>query len=94
MGAHNQEYAKALGATHTIDHNSLAVVHTLLKLLKPGDLVFDCIGSAASQLPCAEIVAALGGGIVACVLPPVSHTFPNTAIVYGICAIFSISEES
>ncbi|KAH9205533.1 zinc-binding oxidoreductase-like protein CipB [Leptodontidium sp. 2 PMI_412] len=61
-GAHNHNLVKSLGAKHAIDHKSATAVEDVLKLLKRGDLVMDCISSSDTQAKCSEIVHRLGGG--------------------------------
>lgn len=43
-GSHNHDLVKSLGATYVFDHKDPNVVDQILKVLKPGDVVFDSIG--------------------------------------------------
>lgn len=79
-GANNHDFVKSLGATYAFDHNDPDVVEQILKVLKPGDGVLDCIGSAVTQETCAEVVSKLGGGTLAAVLPPAGCEYDNVKI--------------
>jgi NADPH:quinone reductase-like Zn-dependent oxidoreductase len=74
---------KSLGATYAFDHKDHDVIDQILKVLKPGDAVLDCIGSAAAQKPCAEIVSKLGGGKLADLQWPLACEHDNVEIVPG-----------
>jgi NADPH:quinone reductase-like Zn-dependent oxidoreductase len=82
-GVHNHEFVKSLGATYVFDHKDPDVVDQVLKVLKPGDAVFDCIGEGIAQKPCAEIVSKLGGGKLASLLWPLPCEYDNVKIVSG-----------
>jgi Zn-dependent alcohol dehydrogenase len=82
-GANNQDFVKSLGATYAFDHNDPDVVDQILKVLKPGDGVLDCIGSAVTQKACAEVVSKIGGGTLAAVLPPAGCEYDNVKIALG-----------
>lgn len=82
-GARNHDFVKSLGATYAFDHNDADVIDQILKVLKPGDYVFDCIGEGSTQTPCAEIVSKLGGGKLADVLWPLPHEYDNVETVTG-----------
>lgn len=72
----NFEYVKALGASHALDHRDPNVVEEALKVLKPGDYVFDCIASAETIKPCAELLSKIGGGKLPILNPP-EQSFPE-----------------
>lgn len=72
---------KSLGATYAFDHNDRDVVDQILKILKPGDAVLDCIATAATQKSCVQVMSKLGGGTMAAVLPPAGSEDDNVKIV-------------
>ena len=74
---------KSLGATQTLDHNSPTVVADILKVMKKGDLVFDCISSDTTQKVSAEIVHQLGGGTLAVLLSPTPSPYEDVEVVMG-----------
>ena len=78
---HNFDFVKSLGATYAFEHNSPTVVTDILKVLKKGDLVFDCISSATTQATCVEIVHKLGGGKLACLLLPQASAYEDVEVV-------------
>ena len=61
-GNANHEYVKSFGASHIFDHKDPKVMEEILKVLKRGDLVMDCIGSAETQITCGEVLGKIGGG--------------------------------
>lgn len=72
---------KSLGASYAFDHRDADVVDQILKVMKPGDVVFDCIGDAVAQKPCAQILSKLGGGKLADVLWPLENEYGNVEVV-------------
>ncbi|KAJ5084328.1 alcohol dehydrogenase [Penicillium alfredii] len=75
-GSSNHEYVKNLGATHVFDHKEPGVVEKISKVLKPGDVVFDCISSPSTQVACGKILESIGGGKLPVVLLP-REPFPD-----------------
>lgn len=61
----NHALVKQLGATEVFDHNNANTVDNISNLLKPGDLVVDCISSEGTQVICGEILSRIGGGKLA-----------------------------
>lgn len=76
-GTANHDLVKSLGATYAFDHKSPTVIADILKVLKQGDAVFDCISSPDTQKACAELGSKLGGGRVPCLLWPLSTEYDN-----------------
>jgi len=72
----NREYVKSLGATQVFDHNDPNVIDEILKALKPGDLVMDCIGKENTQIACGKILGNIGGGKLPILLYP-QGPFPD-----------------
>lgn len=72
----NREYVKSLGASQVFDHKHSKVIEEILKLVKPGDLVMDCIGSEETQITCGEILGNIGGGKLPILLWP-QGPFPD-----------------
>lgn len=70
---------KSLGASHVFDRKDSNVTQKILKLMKPGDVVFDCAAKEDTQAICTEIVNKLGGGNLPMVLPPLPHKYDNIA---------------
>jgi NADPH:quinone reductase-like Zn-dependent oxidoreductase len=93
-GAQNATYVKDLGATHWFDHKDENVVEQILKVLKPGDVVFDAIGVESSQKAAATIVKRLGGGIFAVSGLPLPTGFDNVKGAFGMfvesCSFWSV----
>jgi NADPH:quinone reductase-like Zn-dependent oxidoreductase len=79
----NFDLVKSLGAAQTFDHSSPTVGADILKVMKKGDLVFDCISSDTTQVTCAEIVHQLGGGKLAVLLPPNPSHYEDVDIAMG-----------
>lgn len=82
-GVHNHDFVKSLGASHRFDQNDKNIVEEVLKVMKPGDVVFDAISIEASQKPCAEIVHRLGGGKLPIVLMPVPTSYDDVEVGFG-----------
>jgi NADPH:quinone reductase-like Zn-dependent oxidoreductase len=80
----NHEYVKSLGASQVFDYKDPNVIETILKTLKPGDLVMDCIGEEATQIACGKILGEIGGGKLPILLWP-QGPFPNN--VQGVLGI-------
>lgn len=76
----NYELVKSLGATHVFDHNDSNVINNILKVLKPGDVVLDCIGYGDCQDQCAEVLSKLGGGKLPTVRWPTPCKFDNVEL--------------
>lgn len=66
----NYELVKSLGATQVFDHRNPDVADEILKILKPGDLIVNCIGTNDTQIVCAEILGKIGGGKLPTLNPP------------------------
>lgn len=81
----NHDYVRSLGATYVFDYSNPDVVQEILKILKPGEPVFDCIGDKECQTVCAEIVSKLGGGKFASSLWPVSTGYEDAKGELGMC---------
>ena len=79
----NFDLVKSLGATQTFDHSSRTVVGDILKVMKKGDLVFDCISSDTTQVTSAEIVHQLGGGKLAVLLSPNPSPYEDVEVAMG-----------
>ncbi|KAJ5408943.1 alcohol dehydrogenase [Penicillium cosmopolitanum] len=58
----NHALVKQLGATDVFDHKDTDTVDKISNLLRPGDLVVDCISSEDTQVKCGEILSRIGGG--------------------------------
>ena len=82
-GAQNHTYVKNLGATDAFDHKEPNVIHDILQVLKPGDVVYDCIGDANTQKACAKIVSELCGGKLPCVQWSMPSEYDNVDISLG-----------
>ena len=82
-GAHNHDLVKGLGAKYVFEHKSPHVVEEVLKVLKEGDLVVDCISSPATQATCMEIVSRLGGGKLPVLRWPEASKYDNVDMVFG-----------
>ncbi|KAN0096659.1 zinc-binding oxidoreductase-like protein CipB [Hyaloscypha variabilis] len=76
----NFDLVKSLGATQAFDHNSPTVGADILKVMKKGDLVFDCISSDTTQVISAEIVHQLGGGKLAVLLSPNTSSYEDVEV--------------
>ncbi|APA08882.1 hypothetical protein sscle_04g036520 [Sclerotinia sclerotiorum 1980 UF-70] len=74
-GAQNHDFVKSIGATHAFDHKSPTVVQDILKVLKKGDSVFDCIGEAFTQKSCGEISHHIDAGKFACLGYPLPNEY-------------------
>ncbi|KAH6679833.1 zinc-binding oxidoreductase-like protein CipB [Halenospora varia] len=79
-GTANHDLVKSLGATYAFDYKSPTVIADILKVLKQGDVVFDCIGSPDAQKACAELASKLGGGKVPCLLWPLPTEYDNVEV--------------
>ncbi|KAH8687917.1 zinc-binding oxidoreductase-like protein CipB [Tricladium varicosporioides] len=66
----NFEYVKSLGATYVFDHKNPNIVNDVLKILKIGDLIVNCIGTKETQVACGEILGKIGGGKLPTLNPP------------------------
>jgi NADPH:quinone reductase-like Zn-dependent oxidoreductase len=82
-GIANHEYVKSLGATYVFDHKDPNVIEEILKVLKPEDLVMDCIGSPETQISCGKILGSIGGGKLPIFLWPVGPFPENVEGVLG-----------
>lgn len=58
----NHDFVRSLGASHIFDHKDPEVINKVLSVLKPDDLVVDCITNEDSRPKCAEILGRIGGG--------------------------------
>ncbi|KIW06957.1 uncharacterized protein PV09_02616 [Verruconis gallopava] len=93
-GASNFEYVRSLGASEAFDHRSPDVVEQIAKVLKHGDCVVDCIGSAETQRACGKLLGDIGGGTLPIVLWP-QATFPSNVqpvLVNGLAPGFTEDE--
>jgi NADPH:quinone reductase-like Zn-dependent oxidoreductase len=79
----NHEYVKSLGATHILNYKDPQVVEQILKVLKPEDLVIDCIGCEETQITCGKILSKLGGGKLA------AANFPQWPLPENVEGVFS-----
>lgn len=82
-GAHNLNYVKNLGAKYAFDYKSSTVVQDILKVLKKGDFVFDCVGEDAAEIGCAEVASKIGGGMIPTVLFPLPNDYGNVHGEWG-----------
>lgn len=82
--ASNSDFVKTLGASDAFNYNDPNVVEKILKVLKKGDCVLDCIGSDETQITCAKILSTIGGGKLPILLWP-SAKFPDN--VQGVLGI-------
>ena len=75
---------KSLGATYAFDHRDPDVVEKILKVLKKGDLVFDCISfSRETQGVCGEILGKIGGGTLPVLRWPIGPFPENVEATLG-----------
>ncbi|KAL2438969.1 Dehydrogenase orsE [Exophiala dermatitidis] len=83
----NFEFCKELGATEVFDYNSPSIVGDLTAALQNHNLAgaYDAIGCRDTQLNTAQVLAQLGGGNMAVVLPP-SDEIPATVNAKGVFA--------
>jgi len=82
--AHNLDFMKNLGATFAFNHKDPNVITNILKIVKAGDVAYDCIGTPETQLACAEILSKIGGGILPTVcLVANAAPFPNVELKTG-----------
>lgn len=79
----NFGYVKRLGASHAFDHNDADAVDEILKMMRRGDLVYDCIATKESQTLSAKIVEQLGGGKLPATLPPAIEAPQNVELIGG-----------
>lgn len=63
--ASNFPLVHSLGARYCFDQKSPTVTEEVMKFMKNGDKVLDCIGSEETQRVCGEVVGAIGGGVLA-----------------------------
>lgn len=82
-GAQNHDLVKSLGAKHVIDYKSPNVIEDILKVLKTGDLVIDCISIPATQVICTEIVHKLGGGTLPALRWPETSKYDDVEMIFG-----------
>jgi NADPH:quinone reductase-like Zn-dependent oxidoreductase len=82
-GIHNHGFVKDLGASYCFDQSDGNIVEEIMKIMKPGDVVFDAISIEASQKPSAEIVHRLGGGKLPVVLMPLPTGHDDVEAVFG-----------
>jgi NADPH:quinone reductase-like Zn-dependent oxidoreductase len=73
----NHKLVKSIGAKYAFDHNDPNVIDSILNVLKPGDVVLDCIGYGNVQQLCARIVSKLGGGKFSTVRWPEAYEYDN-----------------
>ncbi|PKX88369.1 zinc-binding alcohol dehydrogenase family protein [Aspergillus novofumigatus IBT 16806] len=80
--AENHDLVKRLGAKHVFDYKSLTVIEDILKVLKKGDLVMDCISVPTTQVICTEIVHTLGGGKLPALRWPEASKYDDVEIIF------------
>ena len=83
--AHNHDYVRSLGAEYVFDHGEANVIDQILGILKPGDVVFDVMGTEGPQKAAAEVLSRLGGGKLPTVRMPIATGFDNVDNVLGQC---------
>lgn len=79
----NHDLVRGLGAAHVFDYRDPDVLNHILSLLRPGDLVVDCISSESTQTICADILNRIGGGILPVVLPPIEKSPEGVVPIFG-----------
>lgn len=77
----NFELVKSLGATHVFDYKDPDIVVKVARMLKPGESIFDCIASTATQKTASEILSKIGGGKVGCLNPPEGSFADNVELI-------------
>jgi len=82
-GVRNHDYVKNLGASYCFDQKDENIVEEIMKVMKPGDVVFDAISIESSQKASAEIIHRLGGGKLPIVLWPSPTGYDNVETVFG-----------
>jgi D-arabinose 1-dehydrogenase-like Zn-dependent alcohol dehydrogenase len=82
-GVQNHDLVKSLGAKHVFDYKSQTVIEDILKVLKKGDLVMDCISVPTTQVICTEIVHTLGGGKLPALRWPEASKYDDVEIIFG-----------
>lgn len=65
------------------DYNDSSVVDKITSILKPGDLVFDCIGGGDVVAKCAEVLSRLGGGALPTVKYELKQGHENVKVEFG-----------
>ncbi|KAF7166400.1 hypothetical protein CNMCM5623_000088 [Aspergillus felis] len=81
-GAQNHNMVKSLGAKHVFDYKSPTVIEDILKVLKKGDLVMDCISIPTTQVICTEILHTLGGGKLPALRWPEASKYDDVGIIF------------
>ncbi|KAH7371475.1 zinc-binding oxidoreductase-like protein CipB [Cadophora sp. MPI-SDFR-AT-0126] len=81
-GKQNYDLVRSLGATHVIDYKTSTVIEDVLKFLKTGDVVMDCISIPATQIICTEIVHKLGGGKLPALRWPEASKYDDVEIMF------------
>lgn len=81
--APNHDLVKSLGAKYIFDHKDLHVIKDILKVLKVGDVVVDCISSKDTQETCIEIVSKLGGGKLPVLRWPEASKHDDVEMIFG-----------
>ena len=79
----NHDLVRGLGAAHVFDYRDPDVLNHILPLVRPGDLVLDCISIESTQTICAEILKRIGGGILPVVLPPIEKSPEGVVPIFG-----------
>lgn len=79
----NHAQVKELGATEVFDHKDPDTVDRISNLLRPGDLVIDCISGEDTQVKCGEILSRIGGGKLPVLNSPNGSVFENVERVFG-----------
>jgi NADPH:quinone reductase-like Zn-dependent oxidoreductase len=79
----NFAYVKSLGASEVFDYSEGDTLGRIKTVLKPGDLVFDCISTPEAQIASAEILSSIGGGLLPIVLWPTEGLPANVKAQVG-----------
>lgn len=90
----NHEYLKSLGASYAIDHRDAEVVDKIKAIMKPGDVVFDCISTADTQDKCGAIIDSIGGGQLPIVLFPQGNVPESVERSFGKTLLLQLKTEA
>jgi len=90
----NFDFCKDLGASEVFDYHTPGIVGDLTAALQKHHLAgaYDAIATRDTQLNVAQVLAQLGGGKMAVVLPP-SDEIPATVNANGILAALILTQE-
>ena len=84
----NFQYVKELGAEEVFDHRDPESFEAIVKTLKSGDVVLDCIATADTQAVCGNILSKIGGGKLPTLLWP-QGPFPDN--VEGVLGAYNVT---